>query len=30
MTSLKAFVEFDGNNRIVMPDEPNYRKDGGS
>ena len=30
MTSLKAFVEVDGIGRIVTPDEPQYRGDGGS
>ena len=30
MTSLKAFVEDDGQDRIVMPEEPHYRENGGS
>jgi len=30
MTSLKAFVEVDGKDRIVMPDEPHYQEDGES
>ena len=30
MTSLKAFVEVEGKDRIVMPDEPHYQEDGES